>query len=83
MGALEFVLGALYLVLSGICLLLSASDFPVSYGIVLRPRRGSIIGNAAVLKTAARKGLQVRVLSPPPSFKPAFFRTKSPRHILV
>jgi hypothetical protein len=30
------------------------------------PRRGSIIGNAAVLKTAARKGLQVRVLSPPP-----------------
>ena len=29
-------------------------------------RRGSIIGNAAVLKTAARKGLQVRVLSPPP-----------------
>ena len=28
--------------------------------------RGSIIGNAAVLKTAARKGLQVRVLSPPP-----------------
>ena len=29
-------------------------------------RRGSIIGNAAVLKTAARKGLQVRVLSPQP-----------------
>ena len=29
-------------------------------------RRGRIIGSAAVLKTAARKGLQVRVLSPPP-----------------
>ena len=29
-------------------------------------RRGRIIGSAAVLKTAARKGMQVRVLSPPP-----------------
>ena len=36
-------------------------------GIVLSlQRRGRIIGSAAVLKTAARKGLQVRVLSPPP-----------------
>src|SRR5205807_6188012 len=38
----------------------------VGYHRVPTIRRGSIIGNAAVLKTAARKGLQVRVLSPPP-----------------
>ena len=36
-------------------------------------RRGSIIGNAAVLKTAARKGLQVRVLSPPPLLQTRLF----------
>ncbi len=29
-------------------------------------RRGRIIGSAAVLKTAVRKGMQVRVLSSPP-----------------
>jgi hypothetical protein len=29
-------------------------------------RRDSIIGNAVVLKTTARKGLQVRVLFSPP-----------------
>ena len=29
-------------------------------------RRGRIIGSAAVLKTAVRKDMQVRVLSPPP-----------------
>src|SRR5882672_5446411 len=33
---------------------------------LLTVRRGRIIGSAAVLKTAARKGMQVRVLSPPP-----------------
>ena len=59
------------------------SAFCYPYGIVLQPRRGSIIGNAAVLKTAARKGLQVRVLSPPPAFQTRFFRTKTARHILV
>lgn len=41
------------------------NDLKLRYKYFL-PRRGSIIGNAAVLKTAARKGLQVRVLSPPP-----------------
>lgn len=33
-----------------------------------RVRRDSIIGNAVVLKTTARKGLQVRVLFSPPHF---------------
>src|SRR5881628_2038149 len=45
--------------------ILSLAD---AYVIILAVRRGRIIGSAAVLKTAARKGLQVRVLSPPPLF---------------
>ena len=35
-------------------------------------RRGRIIGSAAVLKTAVRKDMQVRVLSPPPSFSTTY-----------
>lgn len=40
---------------------------------------GSHNGSAAVLKTAGRKAMQVRVLSPPPPFQS--FRTKQTPHI--
>jgi hypothetical protein len=48
----------------------------LSYSFELR--RGRIIGSAAVLKTAGRKAMQVRVLSPPPLFSTTYTIPRSP-----
>ena len=42
------------------------ADLSLRYILVRHPAEGSHNGSAAVLKTAGRKAMQVRVLSPPP-----------------
>ena len=56
------------------------ADLSLRYILVRHPAEGSHNGSAAVLKTAGRKAMQVRVLSPPPLlFKdlPQFIRPHS------